>query len=94
MYIIDTPAWYYGLSTTMVGLKVFLPYIMATKKDPGVLRPDPSIDFLDLVDKFNPSDLCPDCKVIKTPRSKHCSTCKVCVERYDHHCTWINNCVG
>lgn len=38
--------------------------------------------------------LCPECFVIKTPRSKHCNVCNKCVERYDHHCPWINNCVG
>ncbi len=39
-------------------------------------------------------ELCADCKVLVTPRSKHCPVCKRCVERYDHHCPWINNCVG
>lgn len=41
-----------------------------------------------------PLHLCPECYVIKTPRSKHCSVCNKCVERYDHHCPWINNCIG
>jgi palmitoyltransferase ZDHHC13/17 len=46
---------------------------------------------MDLVD---PITLCPDCLVVRTPRSRHCNTCNTCVERYDHHCPWINNCVG
>ena len=43
---------------------------------------------------IDPLHLCPECMIIKTPRSRHCSVCNKCVERYDHHCPWINNCVG
>lgn len=43
---------------------------------------------------IDPLNLCPDCSIIKTPRSRHCSTCNFCVERYDHHCPWVNNCIG
>ena len=46
---------------------------------------------MELIDPLN---LCPDCLIIKTPRSRHCSTCNFCVERYDHHCPWVNNCIG
>jgi palmitoyltransferase len=42
----------------------------------------------------HPTDICPDCEVLRTERSKHCAICNRCVERYDHHCPWINNCVG
>ena len=71
---------------------------MSATRDPGTLKSackgDEPYEFEDLLTKFEPQDLCPDCKLIRTPRSRHCAICNVCVERYDHHCTWINNCVG
>ena len=47
-----------------------------------------------MLEEFDASQLCPDCHVIRTARSRHCSVCHKCVERFDHHCPWINNCIG
>jgi hypothetical protein len=62
--------------------------------DPGYIKKDPNLDFMDLLEQFEPNCLCPECEVIRTPRSRHCNICGRCVDRFDHHCPWINNCVG
>lgn len=60
---------------------------------PGYIEA-PKTSFTDLLIAFEPTLLCPDCKVIRTTRSRHCVACNRCVERFDHHCPWINNCIG
>ena len=79
-----------GVTTLMV----YASFFMASCKDPGNLKPLENCAFLDLLHDINPVDLCPECKVIRTARSRHCAICNQCVERFDHHCPWINNCVG
>jgi palmitoyltransferase ZDHHC13/17 len=70
-------------------------WIIIVKKDPGYLNQDKGLDLVeDLLEKFEPSSLCPECVVIRTPRCRHCPLCQKCVDRYDHHCPWVNNCIG
>ena len=68
--------------------------IVVWLSDPGYLKKDPKMDFVDLLEHLEANSLCPDCEVIRTPRCRHCTLCHRCVDRFDHHCPWVNNCVG
>ena len=53
-----------------------LMFLAVWKKDPGYLKKDNSIDFFSIIDKFDVNQLCPECEVIRTDRSRHCNVCK------------------
>lgn len=62
----------YGLSG--IGVFAILLLLIGSCKNPGYLE-KPKIPFLTLLDKLDPTMLCPECEVIRTPRSRHCSIC-------------------
>jgi hypothetical protein len=44
------PVWYYGISFSLIGFKVLIPYVRAIRRDPGFLTTEPdNIDFLELL---------------------------------------------
>jgi len=69
-------------------------WVIASMSNPGILKRDPELNFIKLLDTLEASSLCPECEVIRTPRCRHCNLCQVCIDRFDHHCPWINNCIG
>jgi len=90
----DTVNFAFQLTNAISTLLVLLFFFTASCSNPGVLKPEKNTDFIQLIRDINPADLCPECKVIRSARSRHCAICNRCVERFDHHCPWINNCVG
>ena len=77
-----------------LGVGSIILWLWTQFSNPGYITKPKEMDFLKLMQIVDPIQLCPDCLVIRTPRSRHCSTCNCCVERFDHHCPWINNCIG
>ena len=69
-------------------------FMLAWLRDPGYIQKESSLDFLELLENFDPNSLCAECEVIRTQRSRHCNICNKCVNRFDHHCPWIDNCIG
>lgn len=49
--------------------------IVVWLSDPGVIKRDPKMNFVTLLDTLEASSLCPDCEVIRTPRCRHCTLC-------------------
>mmetsp|Transcript_2490 Transcript_2490/g.3098 ORF Transcript_2490/g.3098 Transcript_2490/m.3098 type:complete len:259 (+) Transcript_2490:766-1542(+) len=101
--------WYFMMTTTLIGLKFMMSFIFSSRHDPGFLKlteeeVDETVvvdglardkfDMMHLLQVIPAENICPYCKVIKTPRSHHCHICNKCVDRFERHCVWTNNCVG
>ena len=58
--VVTLPSIFFiGLATLLI---VF--FCLASFKDPGYVQRDSRIDFQELLDKCNPLDMCPECKII------------------------------
>ncbi|KRX03078.1 Ankyrin repeat-containing domain [Pseudocohnilembus persalinus] len=71
-------------------------FLLAWLTNPGYINQGEKsmVELLKLLTIYDDNDICMDCFIVKTPRSRHCEICQKCVSHYDHHCPWINNCVG
>jgi len=76
---------YWIISTNILYALVLILWAISTFRDPGYLKSSDKIQFLTLVERFEPACLCPKCHVIRTPRSRHCNIWDRWVERFDHH---------
>jgi len=74
-------------SSTASLLCLWLTYIT----DPGVIPRQREIEARRLKEGERH---CPECKIIRPPKGKHCKHCNHCVEVFDHHCPYAGVCVG
>lgn len=90
---LDGYGWLKSTVCSLIGLWAFSAAIVQSL-GPGVVERDTSVSLMELLDNFDVREICPTCKVITLPRSRHCIICNTCVDRFDHHCQWLNNCIG
>lgn len=69
--IVNDLAWI--LATNVMFALTFIFWALSTFRDPGYLKKSEKIEFITLVERYEPGCLCPKCHVIRTPRSRHCN---------------------
>ena len=65
-------------------LQVIL-FILIVFKEPGFIAKKTET-LLELCKNNDSIQICSECNVKRTPRSRHCQCCDRCVEKFDHHC--------
>lgn len=63
----------FALTFCITDSLLLLFFFLAAITEPGYIKRDQNIDFQKLLDSTDPYNLCPDCKVLRTPRSRHCN---------------------
>lgn len=63
----------FAITFTICAVLLFTFFALAALVNPGYIRRDPDINFQELLDNTDAYNICPDCKIIRTPRSRHCN---------------------
>lgn len=61
----------FSITFAVADLFLLISFALAALINPGYIVRDPNIDFQQLLDTTDPYNICPDCKIIRTPRSRH-----------------------
>ena len=58
-----------------IGACTLLFWLITAASSPGYIKKPKDINLLKLMKLIDVTFMCPDCEIVRTPRSRHCGTC-------------------